>query len=516
MIKTLPREKFFTDAKKFIKAGMPIADLQDLAQKYTNISTEDINAFLKTNLVTSAIVAQTGEDRKKANEVYKYIDKMFIERYPHMVAYQQENNVSFYNYNNGVYVKVGMEDMRILVDKFFIEHNLLEHRTSTHKVKDTISRISALLNYENGKRFNEKNLEGRQWYINVKNGLLNPVTKELLPHTPKYFSLTQAPFEYNSDADCPKFKEAVALSSRNTEGTDIMIQEMFGYVVATDGNPKNKVFYMYGNVARNGKSTIAQVLIGLIGESNVSTLSLEDIASPSKSIIEPIIGKQLNFSDEVDKTHLSSSRLTAISSQGSTQISPKYEPSFSYRVRAKFIVACNYLPNFSSGQGMIHRTIVIPFKYKIPESNRIDNYDKVLLQEEGSGILNWALQGYDRFVENKGMFTLSQDSINDAQENILSNNSVLAYLNDEYEFDANYTDKISTKEMYGTLTTGYVGYCKASGQMPFALGKFSQHMKTFSEEHGKIRYHAKDPRGYSGLKLKIDCEFDNVIDEFTN
>ena len=43
--------------------------------------------------------------------------------------------------------------------------------------------------------------------INVKNGLLNMKTGELLPHTPDYYSLNQLPIKYNPEAKAPKFEK---------------------------------------------------------------------------------------------------------------------------------------------------------------------------------------------------------------------------------------------------------------------------------------------------------------------
>jgi len=179
-------------------------------------------------------------------------------------------------------------------------------------------------------------------------------------------------------------------NSKESESTALMIQQMYGYCLMK-GNPMHKVFYLYGDTARNGKSTAAKILCGLIGWGNVSTLSLQQIEGENSSMMTSIIGKQINFSDEISSKFIGSSRLTAVAAEGVIEVNPKYKHSFMYSVKAKFIIACNDLPRFSDFQGMKHRMISIPFRHHLKENERVSRYDEILLEKEGAGILNCAI-----------------------------------------------------------------------------------------------------------------------------
>lgn len=495
------KAKFFTDAKKLLKDGYSPADLQDLAYEYEKVTAEDIQSVIKSTQVNNAIKSQLELDRKEAQQIYNRIDEMFIEKHPNLIALEQDENISYYNYNGGVYKLLTLDNLKNLIHDFFKEKNLLEYRTES-KVRDTVARINSLLKFENNKRFNQTFFDKRKWYINVKNGLLDPVTRELHPHTPDYFSITQAPFNYDPEAVCPKFESAILFSSQNAEGTDKMIKEMFGYMIATNGNPSHKVFYLFGRRARNGKTMVVNVLRGLLGDVNVSTLTLEQLASQSDSIIVPIVGKHLNFSDEVNGSKfLDSGRLTAMASQGSVTVSPKHKAPFNYKVRAKFIVACNYFPNFQSGQGMKHRTIVIPFNYHIKPEERIFDYEKILLEEEGSGILNWALEGAKELKEKDYQFYLSPLSLEDTEENNIGNDSVLSFLDKGYEFDDKFDDFYKTDDLYDE----YSAYCLRRGYGKKNQYNFSQTLKTYAEETNSIvPARVNNFRGYKGLQLIDD------------
>jgi putative DNA primase/helicase len=502
-MKTLkPHYNFIEALNKKIKANPKLsrADIDKFAEGFENVTPEEIETFLKSKQVDTFALQALAQAKPKLSSIYNNIDEEFINKYTDLVVYQQGNHTSFYKYESGVYKKLEDENVKLLVDKFFREKELLEHRTSQSKIKDTIARIACLLNFDNGRRFVDDTVHAQKWYINVKNGLLDPVTRTLIPHTPTYFSTSQAPFDYLPDAKCPKFEIFIKTISQKNIGTDIMLKDMFGYTIATNGNPKHKVFYLYGAVARNGKSTVGKVESGLIGDSNVSNLSVADIASSSLSVIEPIIGKQLNFSDEGSAMYLDSSRFTSISAEGSTQISPKYKPAFSYKVRCKFLVTCNTLPKFQDSKGMENRMIIIPFTYQVPETERIDEYDKVLLQEEGSGILNWALDGADD-LRKRGSFYLSEDSKNILEENKQASSSLRAFIYHTYDFvEINKdSEKLKTQD---DLYEEYTSYCTKTKHLAFTFIKFSRDLKTFSEETGLIEQNTTGVSGYVGLQMK--------------
>lgn len=506
-----PHHNFIEALNKKIKTNSHLSDedIQDFAKGFENVKPEEIENFLNSKKINSFALQALAQAKPKLSIIYNTLDEEFIKEHTDIVVYQQGNHISFYKYDSGVYKKLEDENMKLLVDKFFRDKHLLEHRTSSGKIRDTILRIACLLNFENSRRFVDDIVHTQKWHINVKNGLLDPVTRELLPHTPTYFSTSQAPFDYNPTATCPKFEIFIKTITQKNEGSNIMLKDMFGYTIATNGNPRHKVFYLYGAVARNGKSTVGKIESGLVGDSNVSNLSIADIASSSLSVIEPIIGKQLNFSDEGSATYLDSSRFTSISAEGSTQISPKYKPAFSYKVRCKFLVTCNTLPKFQDSKGMENRMIIIPFTYQIPEMERVDEYDKVLLEEEGSGILNWALDGADE-LRARGTFYISKDSKAALEENKQASSSLRAFLFHTYDFETITKESVKLRTE-DDLYEAYGNFCIKTKHLSCTLMKFSRDLKTFSEETGFIEQNTTGISGYKGLKKKPEPTFEEIM-----
>jgi putative DNA primase/helicase len=515
-----PKSKFYSAASRLLSLGGNESDVFEKAQDY-EIDEAGVKEWLRNRLKSKAVSSALFAGKDEKEFIYNALDQKFVEQYPDIVIFRRGENTSFYEYKNGVYTPIMDTDMYNYVDAIMAQYSLLEHRSSSRKIKDTIARISALLARTNGKHFTDEKVNKQKWFLNLKNGLLDMDTFTLMPHRKDYFSIVQVGHEYDPKATCPLFDKFINTVSGGDVSTALMIKQMYGYSIS-NGNPLHKVFYLYGDTARNGKSTTAKILCGLIGWGNVATLTLQQMASENSSILTSIIGKQINFSDEISSKFIESSRLTAMSAEGVVEINPKFKQSFLYPVKAKFIIACNDLPRFNDYQGMKHRMISIPFRYHLKEGERIARYDEVLLEAEGAGILNWAIEGAKSFKETH-TFTLNDDSKEDLYDNMLQSAPVYAFMEMIYDFDSKFTEEISPKELYGDVAgkenkaSGYRLFCEMRGTRPCSSFTFDRELKRFARETEKIKQVRVGNRGdrmYIGLKSKADVDWDNVSENF--
>lgn len=501
----LPKHTFYSKAEFLLTRGnAPESVLYELSTTI-DITKEEIDAYIANRVQARTIsIAATGGHVAR-EIIFNKLDEKFIEEYPHIIVYARGENHSFHIYKNGVYTTLLDTQVYNMIDTLMAKLQLFEFRTSKRKVEDTQRRVIALLSRTKNRSFRDKDLEGRKWYLNLKNGLLDMETFNLLPHTPDYFSTVQVPYDYDPDATAPEFEKFIETITKGNETTALMLQEMFGYCIM-DGNPKHKVFYLYGETARNGKSTTAKILGGLIGLENISTLTLQQLSSDNTSILTSLIGKQINIADEISSKFIDSSRFTSISAEGIVEVNPKHKPAFTYKITTKFIVACNDLPRFQDAQGMRHRMISIPFRYQIPEAERIDRYEDVLLKKEASGILNWAIAGARNF---QGLFSVNEQSAEDIHANTLENNSTYAFLEREYDFVSEGDTKLTSEDLYGTSPysedkgSGFRKFCHDSGLPCPSIHTFRRELSRFAEETGKIKQIRDDNfRYYIGLQKK--------------
>lgn len=489
-MKLKPRSSFELTARRRLASGTPHEAIFTMINEFEGVTENDVDNFLKMNSVKQAINGALSQSKDQKEMIYNTLDKKFIEKHSLLVSFTRGENVSFYEYRNGVYISLTDVDMINLVDALMEELMLLDYRTKRRYITDTIGRIGSLLSRTQGRYFTDETFINSKWYINLKNGLLETDTYTLLPHTPKYFSVSQIPFNYDPEQKCQEFLKFIDKITNGRSDIAQMIQEMYGYLLS-DGNRRHKVFYLYGDTARNGKSTCAKIACGLIGSSNVSSLSLEQIAKESSAMMTTIVGKQINFTDELSTKFIESSKLTAMSSESLIEINPKYKSPFMYKVKAKFIVCCNDLPRFSDNQGMKHRMLTIPFNVHIKEEQRILDYDQILLNTEGAGILNWAIEGA-KLLKKNGVFFVSKDSKDDMNENAMGSNSVYAFLESEYKFSPLFDTLVSPNDMYGDVGikgepgTMYRLYCHREGIGAVSKKKFEKEVMRFANETQKI------------------------------
>lgn len=492
--------KFYDKAWGLLRKDAPPEEVYLLSEDY-DISPQEIKEYLdkrvKRNAISQALVPVSTEQQKAK---YQMLDSSFINSQSNIVVFQRGENAFFYRYENGVYKHLSKFEMENGVDLFMETSGLLDHRTSRSRVKDTVARIASILSRTPGRHFSDDNVIHRKYKLNLRNGLLDIETLKLEPHTPEYFTTVQLPYDYDPMAVSPEFEKFVQTVSNGDQTTALMIQEMYGYCLS-EGNPKHKVFYLYGETARNGKSTTAKILCGLIGSENYSTLSLEQMSKESSPALLQLVGKQLNYSDEISTKYIESSMLTSLSAEGWFEVNPKYKDTFKYQAKNKFIITCNDLPKFQNGQGMIHRMITIPFEFQIPEKDRIDRLDEILLEKEGSGILNWAISGL-RMLKDSKVFSINKKSQEDRLENIKESNSVYAFLYDTFEFDSNYEEHFDKKNSLYDL---YQTYCRETRLMPKGYQSFCGELRRFANETKKITYHESNgARYYQGLQLSYD------------
>lgn len=234
------------------------------------------------------------------------------------------------------------------------------------------------------------------------NGVLNLATRQFFSHSPKYLLTTQIPVYYDASAICPKFRRFISEITCNDEELAKVIQEAVGNTLISN-TKANKAIFFFGCGA-NGKSVLADLMNHLLGKSNVTSTPLS--AFGKQFGIETIIDKMANISGENEVSgKLGTELLKGIISGDVIEVQRKYKTSITYRPTCKLIFLMNTLPDTSDDtDGYYRKILLIPFNrvFKVEEQNV--NLKEELL-EELPGILNWALEGAYRLMDNNYRFT---------------------------------------------------------------------------------------------------------------
>jgi putative DNA primase/helicase len=213
---------------------------------------------------------------------------------------------------------------------------------------------------------------------------------------------------------------------RNTVPTAAhFLQEFAGYALTTEMVHELAV-WLFGPPG-SGKSTFIAGLAAMLGH-RAGILGLADLER-SRFTLADLPGKTLVVASEQPSSYLASTNtLNAIISGEPIQVERKYRDPFTVMPRAKVCWAMNELPRVAdANSGLFRRVKVVTF-LKLAEGQQ-DPEIKRHIEQEGAGILNWALEGLRRFKE-RGYFEVPT-GVEDATKQFRENNDVPALFIDD-------------------------------------------------------------------------------------
>lgn len=303
-----------------------------------------------------------------------------------------------------VYCNEGEKEGEYLQDGDKIVQTMCESRLGEKAtivvVREVISKIQRT---EKLKISRESIFNNDKDTIAVKNGILNMKTRELSNFTPDKVFLSKSNAKFIPEVEPKMWLNFLNTSLPDKEDEKKTIQEMSGYTLSND-NSRQKGFISYGAGA-TGQSTMQEVLAFLIGEENITNLSIQDIEHDAFAPAM-LFGKKANMNPDLPKKALGeSSRIKKIIRGEKLYVQKKGKDGYSMRPTVKLWNGCNQIPTTADqSDGFFRSWIVVMFEEQFLEGDprRIEDLANKISssEEEMSGILNWCVDGYNRLEEN--------------------------------------------------------------------------------------------------------------------
>jgi len=353
------------------------------------------------------------------------------------VIYCKDTDI-FYQYKSGLYSQINenVELINMITRCQSIEDIRM---LSIQKKREIIQNMKAEKYYKLSD-FNQENL------INFKNCFIDLKTLTPVAHSQKYISTRQLPYIYDKEAKAPLWMNTVHEIMEDDQQKIDLLQEFFGYCLTRD-TIYEKALFLLGE-GMNGKSTILDGLRYMLGEDNVSALSLRYITDPR--YVGLIINKFANVVSEIPKnvSEYEDDFKTIVSGEPVT-VNNKYEKSYDYRPHCKLIFAANKMPRVGETSTAIYSRMIILSLNRVfdRDSPETDKHRKIKLREEASGIFNWAVEGLKR-LQARNHFILSKAMIADLNKVELSNNMVLQYFYENIDITGNDDDHIFKDDLF--------------------------------------------------------------------
>lgn len=309
------------------------------------------------------------------------------------------------------------------------------------------------------------------YYIICKNCIVDVRDRKAYDYSKDFFIPTLLNCSYDPKVKkcevVDKFMSRVCCGDKEVED---LIYEMIGYCLIPTSKFQ-KSFILFGD-GSNGKSTLLDMIIALLGDYNVSSLSLKEINHNFK--LAEITDKLANIGDDISDEYVTDSSIFKKLVTGEEiTVEKKHEQPYKIRNTATIIFATNNLPNMQDkSNGMVRRLCVVPFNAIIHKDQPdFDPFiiDKITTEEAKTYVLNKALLGLERVFNNQG-FTIPKVVEEVMEDYYREVNNVIRYL--DYVDDDAIVGKIS-KDAYND----YAFWCANQNESAYKLRRFNTEIR---------------------------------------
>lgn len=325
---------------------------------------------------------------------------------------------------------------------------------------------------------NMSEFDNNPYLFNCANGTLDLKTMKFREHNASDFLTKLSPVIYDPVATNERFNSFITEVMSGDKDKALFLQKALGY--ALTGDTKYEcMFFLYGATTRNGKGTLMESILGVMGDYGKSVRP-ETIAvkqnnssqSPSEDIARLSGLRFANISEPSRGITLNAAQVKSMTGNDTINARYLHENSFDFKPQFKIYVNTNYLPTitdmtlFSS-----NRIFIIPFDRHFEPWEQDNSLKTEFAKAEvQSAILNWLVQGY---------ITLCKDGLNppsavtDATKQYChDSDKIQLFIDDclEEQFDG----EIKTSSVYHA----YRNWCGENGYYPESTRGFYQSLRT--------------------------------------
>jgi len=311
---------------------------------------------------------------------------------------------------------------------------------------------------------------------------------------PALFNIVRLPYNFDPEAACPLWEAFLDTSMCGDSEYIMLLQQWCGYLLSPD--MRHHKFLLNVGEGANGKSVFVDVMQGIVGPGNYSSVSLHRFGSPFS--LHETLGKLVNCTDETASImeEEAESELKKYVTGMQMTFERKFRSPVVAAPTAKVVVNTNSLPRFRDrSNGTWRRILLVPWDHVVPADQQIKDLAREICSRELPGIFNWALRGLASLNHNNG-FVQPGRTEDLLEEYRRDSDPVRAFLLENYTFAPN-----GLGTPCSDLYTEYRRYCDESGCKPVNNRTFGQQVKRVFPQVARSRPGGGNTRAwiYRGL-----------------
>lgn len=433
--------------------------------------------------------------RPEDNKAYPWTElgagQLFADFYKDVLRYVPERKSWFY-YNGVVWEQdlgntktmemckdlarhLGIYCLSIEDDKRREEYAKFCYRWQTRKMRETVIRDAQSVHTISMEEFDTD-----PYIFNCKNGTLHLKTMEFTPHRPEDKLTKHSDVEYNPDASCERFERFMAEITNGDQKKAKFLQKVLGYGLSGDTRFEC-MFIFYGATTRNGKGTLCESVLKVIGHygctSQAETIGIKPNKSsqmPSEDVARLAGVRFVNISEPDRSLRLDSALVKTMTGNDTMNARFLHENSFDFKPQFKLYINTNYRPAISDlTLFSSDRVIIVTFDRHFGEKEQDKNLKELFaMPNSQSAILNWLLDGY-RLIQSEGL--VIPESVKVAIEEYRKDSDKVARFTEEC------LEKIDGAEVRtSAVYKAYTQWCEDNGCRPENSAKFNQALSSFA------------------------------------
>ena len=492
-----PNEAFAQLFPEQVKAQGDAFDFIYKERKWTNKEGEEKKAavWTPTTLNECFFACLLTSDANPENPaVFDYDENRWVRYDPERGCYSPLKEQSLHTTLEQWLLGVARKCKHFLIDTRPLEFHFRSEKTLAPVVAKASGRATVTSDF----------WERPELLLPVANGVLDIAERRLMPHAEKHHFRGCLDINYVPGAASPYWLKFLG---RAAPVDDVeLFQRWFGLLLL--GRNIAQKFLLLTGTPQSGKGVVARVANELVGPENMGTLRTDQLNTRFE--IGRLRHKLLIYGADVPANFLSTPGAAVLKAiTGEDPISPEYKNSnatpAAAPVHGSVLVTSNsrLRMRFEGDQeAWRRRMVLVQFTGKaVTEEDQITGLAEELMRREGSGILNWGLEGARKVLEADGKLLLNERQQKVRDQLIMESESYVQFAKEAIE-KSNLS--LTREEAYAA----YVRYCHDREWTPESPRKFGgQFKQAVADQYGVTESHdlrGGTKGGWRGIALKSE------------
>ena len=310
-------------------------------------------------------------------------------------------------------------------------------------------------------------------FIAFKNGIYDVSADTLEPFSKYRIITNKINWNYNPQAYSELVDNVLNSLACGDKQVRLLLEEVIGYTFFRR-NELRKAFMLKGK-RHNGKSTFIDMIAHLLGEDNIASLDLADLAHEYKAA--GLFGKLANLGDDIEDEFIPSAGIfKKVVSGDRMNANVKFASPIEFNPYCKLIFSGNTIPRLGRGrdsEAILDRLIIVPFNASFnKETAGFTPFIKYQLRstECMEYLVKIGIEGLKRVLTTQG-FTSTEGTEKELEEYAETLNPIKMFFEEMGDSLMNE----STKKCYRR----YNEFCIENAMKPISHIEFSKQVKSF-------------------------------------